>query len=207
MAELILPTNITPLNGPRVLLRGWRPSDLAPCAAMNADPEVMRYFPAPLTRTENDLMVQRIVAHFAEHGFGLWVLEVPGVLPFAGFVGLLQVGFEAHFTPAVEVGWRLVRPAWGHGYATEAAQCALQHAFTTLQLKQIVSLTVPANKPSQAVMQRLGMVSRPQDTFEHPRLPAGHPLRVHRLYRLNREEWLVQRYGRASRYMTIRDGT
>lgn len=203
----MLATTITPLRGPRVVLRAWRKEDLAACAAMNADPEVMRYFPAPLTSAENDIMVQRIIAHFAQHGFGLWVLEIPGVLPFAGFVGLLQVGFNAHFTPAVEVGWRLVRSAWGNGYATEAAQCALQHAFMTLQLKKIVSLTVPANKRSQAVMHRLGMVSRVQDTFEHPRLPNGHPLRLHLLYRLTREDWLAQRYGRASRYVTIRDNT
>lgn len=172
-------------------LRGWRESDLAPCAAMNADADVMRYFPATLTRAESDAIVERIKAHFEQHGFGLWVLEIPGVLPFAGFVGLLRVAFDAHFAPAVEIGWRLTRPAWGHGYATEAAQSVLRHAFTELKLKQIVSFTVPANHPSQAVMRRLGMTTQAQDNFEHPRLPKGHPLSMHRLYRLPRAQWLA----------------
>lgn len=190
-AEFHFAIDVPLLSGPRVCLRGWRESDLAPCAAMNADAEVMRHFPATLTRSESDAIVQRINAHFEQYGFSLWVLEIPGVLPFAGFVGLLRVAFNTHFTPAVEIGWRLVRPAWGHGYATEAAQSVLRHAFTELKLKQIVSFTVPANLPSQAVMQRLGMTTQARDNFEHPRLLKGHPLSVHRLYRLQRAQWLA----------------
>lgn len=180
------------LRGARILLRRWRDSDLAPCAAMNADPEVMRHFPSTLSRADSDQLVQRIGEHFERHGFGLWVLEIPGQMPFAGFVGLLQVAFDAHFTPAVEIGWRLVRPAWGRGYASEAAQCVLRHAFEDLQLKQVVSFTVPANKRSQAVMQGLGMHTTAADNFEHPRLEPGDPLRVHVLYRLHRDAWRQQ---------------
>ena len=110
--EFYFPPDIAPLAGPRMQLRGWRQSDLAACAAMNADAQVMRYFPATLTHTETAAMVARIAAHFEQHGFGLWVLDIPGVLPFAGFVGMMQVAFATHFTPAVEIGWRLVRPAW-----------------------------------------------------------------------------------------------
>lgn len=182
----------TELRRSRILLRPWRSSDLAPCAAMNADPEVMRYFPSVLKRSESDFLVQRIEEHFAAHDFGLWVLEIPGELPFAGFVGLLRVAFEAHFTPAVEIGWRLVPAAWGKGYATEAAQAVLSHAFETLQMSEIVSFTAAANQRSQAVMRRLGMHTRVTDNFEHPRLPTGHPLCVHVLYRLRREQWRLQ---------------
>jgi len=182
----------TELRRSRILLRPWRHSDLAPCAAMNADPEVMRYFPATLNRTESDLLVKRIDAHFALHGFGLWVLEIPGELPFAGFVGLLRVAFDAHFTPAVEIGWRLAPSAWGKGYATEAAQAVLHHAFEVLDMKQIVSFTTAGNQRSQAVMRRIGMHRRVDENFEHPRLPSGHPLSVHVLYRLQRQQWQVQ---------------
>jgi len=182
----------TELRRSRILLRPWRDSDLGPCAAMNADPEVMRYFPAVLKRSESDLLVKRIEDHFSEHGFGLWVLEIPGVLPFAGFVGLLRVAFEAHFAPAVEIGWRLTPQAWGQGYATEAAQAVLSHAFHALHMKEIVSFTTAGNKRSQAVMRRIGMHTRVAENFEHPRLPRGHPLSVHVLYRLRREQWLLQ---------------
>lgn len=182
----------TELRRSRILLRPWRSSDLAACAAMNADPEVMRYFPAILKRSESDALVQRIEEHFAIHDFGLWVLEIPGELQFAGFVGLLRVAFDAHFSPAVEIGWRLVPTAWGKGYATEAAQAVLTHAFETLNMKEIVSFTAAGNKRSQAVMRRLGMHNRVEENFEHPRLPTGHPLCVHVLYRLRREQWRLQ---------------
>src|SRR6478752_5256557 len=105
----------------RLVLRRWRPSDRAPFARMNADPEVMEHFPAVLDRAASDALVDDIEAHFAEHGFGAWAIEVEGGEPFIGLVGLHHVGFRAHFTPAVEIAWRLSRDAWGHGYATEAA--------------------------------------------------------------------------------------
>lgn len=176
----------------RFLLRPWRSSDTGPCAAMNADPEVMRYFPSVLSAGDNDVLIRRIDEHFALHGFGLWVLELPGTVPFAGFVGLLRVPFEAHFTPAVEIGWRLVPHAWGKGYATQAAQAVLRHAFQVLNMTDIVSFTTARNQRSQAVMRRLGMRTRAADNFEHPLLPPGHALRMHVLYRLRREQWQLQ---------------
>jgi RimJ/RimL family protein N-acetyltransferase len=120
----------------------------------------MQHFPTILSRSESDQLVTRIPEYFYQYGFGLWALEIPGELPFAGFVGLLRVSFDAHFTPAVEIGWRLTRSAWGKSYATEAAQCVLKYAFEVEQLQEIVSFTVPANLRSQAVMQRLGMHTR-----------------------------------------------
>jgi RimJ/RimL family protein N-acetyltransferase len=177
------------LRGPRVLLRPWRPSDLAPFAALNADPEVMEHLPAPLTREESDAAVTRIEAHLAAHGFTFWAVEVPDEVPFAGFVGLAVPKFDAHFTPCVEVGWRLAREHWGKGYAVEAAAVALRAAFGPLGLHEVVSLTVPANFRSQRVMERLGMRRSPADDFDHPLLPDGHTLRRHVLYRIARQDW------------------
>ncbi len=171
------------LRAGRVLLRGWRMQDLEPFAALNADPRVMEHFPAPLTRAESDAMVhERIAAQFAERGYGLWAVEVPGVSPFIGFVGLQAPNFDAHFTPCVEIGWRLAVPYWGRGYATEAARAALVFGFEEAGLGEIVSFTVPANRRSIATMERLGM--RYSGEFEHPNLPSGHVLRTHVLYRL-----------------------
>lgn len=175
------------LRTERLLLRRWRPEDRVPFAAMNADSEVMEHFPAALTRAESDAFVDRIEAGFAAHGFGLWALEVapPGELAgeFIGFTGLSVPSFEARFTPAVEVGWRLARPAWGHGYASEAARRALSAAFGEYGLPEAVSFTSVTNERSQAVMRRIGMTHDPADDFDHPRLPSGHRLRRHVLYR------------------------
>jgi RimJ/RimL family protein N-acetyltransferase len=170
--------------GPRVLLRRWRDEDRAPFAALNADPQVMQFFPRPLERVESDALVERIERHFAEHGFGLWALELPGVAPFIGFAGLAVPRFTAHFTPCVEIGWRLAAGHWGHGYATEAARAALTRGFGRHGLLEVVSFTVPANRRSRAVMVRLGMTHDPAEDFDHPGLPEGHPLRRHVLYRL-----------------------
>src|SRR6185312_4768147 len=163
-------------------LRLWRDEDLAPFAAINADAEVMAYFPKTLERGESDVLATRIRDHFVRHGFGLWAVEVPGVAEFVGFVGLSVPRFEAHFTPCVEVAWRLARVHWGNGYATEAAKAALEFGFGQLGLEQIVSFTVPANRRSRAVMERIGMTHAPADDFDHPLLPEGHPLRRHVLY-------------------------
>jgi RimJ/RimL family protein N-acetyltransferase len=160
---------------------------------MNADPEVMEYMPGILDRAGSDALVNRIQAHIAEHGFGLWAVEVMGGAPFIGHVGLLTVKFEARFTPAVEVGWRLARSAWGHGYATEAAREACRVAFAELGLSGIVSFTVPTNARSRAVMEKLGMMHDPADDFDHPQLPKGDPLRRHVLYRLSSDKWLSGR--------------
>lgn len=146
----------------------------------------MEHFPSTLSREESDGMAARIDACFDRHGYGLWALEIPGVAPFAGFIGLAVPGFEAHFTPCVEIGWRLAAEHWNRGYATEGAQAALAFGFETLQLEEIVSLTVPANMRSRRVMEKIGMVRRPDDDFDHPGIEPGHPLRRHVLYRVRR---------------------
>lgn len=166
-------------------MRRWRDEDREPFAEMNADPRVMEHFPGRMTRSESDRLVDRIVAHFDEHGYGLWAVEVPGKVPFAGFVGLNVTLFEAPFTPAVEVGWRLAAGHWGHGYATEAAREAVRYGFDEAGLDEIVSFTVPANVRSRRVMERLGMTRDPAGDFDHPSL-VGSPLARHVLYRLRR---------------------
>lgn len=172
------------LRTPRLLLRRWRQADREPFAALNADPQVMAHFPEPLTRQRSDHMIELIEAQFERRDFGLWAIEVLDTGRFVGFTGLNEVGFTAHFTPAVEVGWRLARPAWGHGYATEAAQAALAYGFDVAGLAEVVSFTATTNRRSQAVMRRLGMTHDPADDFDHPQLPAGHRLRRHLLYRI-----------------------
>lgn len=170
----------------RLRLRTWRDEDLAPFAALNADPRVMEHYPKPLDRTESDTLAARIRARLDERGFGLWAVEVPGTASFVGYVGLAAQTFEAHFTPCVEVGWRLAFEHWDKGYATEAATAALSHAFGPLGLEEVVSFTVPANQRSRRVMERLGMHRSLADDFDHPNFPEGHPLRRHVLYRLLR---------------------
>jgi ribosomal-protein-alanine N-acetyltransferase len=172
----------------RLLLRQWCEEDLEPFAALNGDPEVMRYFPATLTRPESDAFARYVQGLIAVHGWGLWAVEVPGGAAFIGFVGLNRPRFEAHFTPAIEVGWRLDRRYWGHGYATEAARAALTFAFDDLECAEVVSFTSPLNERSMRVMRRLGMTRDPADDFDHPALAEG-PLRRHALYRMDREQW------------------
>lgn len=172
----------------RLLIRGWRPQDRAPFAALNADPEVMRHFPAPMTPAESDALADRIEAHFEREGWGLWALEERTSGAFLGFTGLARPVFDAPFTPAVEIGWRLARPAWGHGYASEAARASAAFAFDDVGLQEIVSMAVVANVRSQAVMERLGMRRDPAEDFDHPLVAAPH-LRRHVLYRLRADEW------------------
>jgi len=179
------------LKSERLVLRRWRDADLEPFAAINADPATMRFMPGPMTRDETRAMIGRIEDHHQAHGFGIWALEAPGVAPFVGFLGLQRVGFDAPFTPAVEIGWRLSPAHWGKGYATEGAKAALRFGFEDLTLDQIVSFTVLGNKPSWSVMERAGMTRDPADDFDHPRLPEGHPLRRHVLYRLRRADYLL----------------
>jgi RimJ/RimL family protein N-acetyltransferase len=177
------------VSTPRLRLRGWRDEDREPYSALNADPEVMAHFPTTLTRATSDMLVDLTIEGWAANGFGLWALERREDGRFLGFTGLSRPSFEAHFTPAVEVGWRLARHAWGHGYATEAARAALAFGFGTVGLDEIVSFTVPGNIRSRAVMERLGMRHDSTDDFDHPKLPPGHPLRRHVLYRLSRSAW------------------
>ncbi len=174
------------LRTDRLLLRRWRPADRAPFAALNADARVMEYLPGPLTRDESDAMAARIEAHFQQHGFGLWAVEIAGVEPFAGFIGLNVPRFEAHFTPCVEIGWRLAAEFWGRGFASEGARAALSVGFESMRLDEIVSITVPANQRSRRVMEKLGMTHDAIDDFDHPLLPDGHRLRRHVLYRIAR---------------------
>ena len=172
------------IKTPRLLLRQWTARDLPAFAAMNADSRVMEYFPKLLSPAESNAMAARIADHFDRHGFGLWAVEVAGVADFVGFVGLNIPSFQAHFTPCVEIGWRLAYEHWGRGYATEAAQAAIDFGFTNPVLNEIVALTAPTNHRSRRVIERLGMTHSPVDDFEHPNLPEGHPLRPHVLYRL-----------------------
>jgi RimJ/RimL family protein N-acetyltransferase len=169
----------------RLRLRRWRTSDREPFAVLNADPRVMEYPPAILGREESDALAARCDAHFDRHGFGLWAVEIPGVAPFAGFLGLSVPGFEAHFTPCVEIGWRLAAEHWGLGYATEGALAVLSFGFRTLGLAEIVSFTVPGNLRSRRVMERIGMTHNLVDDFNHPALPGGSPWRRHVLYRIS----------------------
>jgi RimJ/RimL family protein N-acetyltransferase len=171
------------ITTPRLLLRRWRPDDLEPFAAMNADPRVMEFFQKCATRDESDAMAARIQAHFDEKGFGLWAVEIPGVAPFAGFIGLYTPSFEAHFTPCVEIGWRLAVLFWSHGYATEGAAAVLRFAFDAIQLPEVVSMTAVINVRSWRVMERVGMTRSPADDFDHPLVPEGHRLQRHVLFR------------------------
>ncbi len=176
--------SVLELHTERLVLREWRSEDLDPFAALNSDPEVMRFMPKLLSRDECAARIQSIRDHFRDHGFGLWAVEVRGVTPFIGFVGLSIPRFEAPFMPCVEVGWRLAREAWGNGFATEAARAAVEFGFSEIGLKEILSYTVPDNLPSRRVMERLGMTHDPAEDFDHPLLAEGHPLRKHVLYRL-----------------------
>ena len=166
----------------RLKLRQWRASDREPFAALNADPLVMEYFPRTITRAESDDMVERLRTAIETDGYGLWAVEVTGTADFIGFVGLQEVRFDAAFTPAVELGWRLAVSFWGQGYATEAAQAAVRFGFDTLGLDELVSFTTRTNQRSQAVMRRLGMSRNPADDFIHEGIEG--PLRHHVLYRL-----------------------
>ncbi|UOQ52029.1 GNAT family N-acetyltransferase [Hymenobacter cellulosivorans] len=171
------------LSTPRLLLRQWRPQDLDAFAALNADTEVMEHFPAVLSWEESAALQARLSAHIAATGWGLWAVEIPGLAHCIGYCGLKHVPFESFFTPAVEVAWRLARPYWGQGYAWEAATAALAFGFQELGLPEIVAYTIPRNYRSERLMQRLGMVKQGPETFEHPLLSPGHPMRPHVLYR------------------------
>ncbi|TFC90895.1 MULTISPECIES: GNAT family N-acetyltransferase [Cryobacterium] len=168
----------------RLLLRRWRESDLAPFAAMGEDPEVMRYFPAPLTRAEGDALAARADGLFDTHGYGLWALETRSTGDFLGFAGLAPLPAFIPGPSGIEVGWRLARAFWGQGYATEAARAALGFAFGRLELEQVHAITAVINEPSRAVMERLGMTAMVE--FQHPKIPVGSSLRVHIRYSVSR---------------------
>ena len=170
----------------RLLLRTWRSEDRAPFAAMNADPAVMEFFPGVMPREQSDAFVDLIEARFATQGFGLWALELRDTGEFIGFTGLNPMPEGVPGEGGVEVGWRLARHAWKHGYATEAAHAALNVAFEDLELPEVWSMTAPQNLPSRAVMERIGLVHVAD--ADHPRAPAW--LNPHVFYRIQRETWL-----------------
>ncbi len=175
---------MTDLHTDRLLIRRWRESDLAPWAAMNADPEVRQHLGEPLSRERSDESVARFEADFDRRGYGWWAVEVRETGEFIGFAGLDEVDEEVPFT-GVEIGWRLARSAWGHGYATEAARAVLAFGFDTLRLPEILAVTTASNLRSQAVMTRLGMTRDPADDFDDPSAPEG-PLRPNVVFRLAR---------------------
>jgi len=182
------------LRTPRLLLREWRDGDLTPFAAINADPEVAAFLTTPLTRQESDAFVGRIVDHWRTDDCALWAVERVADGAFLGFCGLSVPPWAPG--PEVEIGWRLARHAWGHGYATEAAREVARFAFETLGLDELVSYTSVSNPRSRRVMEKLGMArtdaGAPYD-FEQPRLAPGHPLRPHLIYRLSRATWEAMR--------------
>jgi RimJ/RimL family protein N-acetyltransferase len=175
------------LETTRLRLRRWTQRDEEPFAVMNADPRVMEHFPSPLTRAESDALVARIQAEFEERRFSFWAVEILNVAPFAGFIGLSVPQFSTHFTPCVEIGWRLAAEYWNHGYATEGARAAVVFGFDVLKLDEIVAFTTPGNIRSRRVMEKIGMTHDPADDFDHPLVPEGHRLRPHVLYRLKRQ--------------------
>lgn len=169
------------LRTPRLLLREWRDEDAAAFAAMSADPALTEFLLPP-----SPDWVARARRHWDEHGFGQFVVELPGECAFIGAIGLDRLRWAVPFAPAVEAAWRLARPYWGQGYATEAARAVVEDGFFRLGFDEIVAFTAVGNRRSSSVMERLGMSRDPAEDFDHPRLPAGHPLRRHVLYRLRR---------------------
>jgi RimJ/RimL family protein N-acetyltransferase len=175
-----LPDQYDSVRTERLLLRRWRDSDRVPFAALNGDPATLVYFPATLSRAESDAVIDRAEARFKSHGYGLWALEIAATGEFIGFTGLAPMPDDVPGRGGTEIGWRLARPAWHHGYATEAARAALGVAFDGVGLPEIWSMTAVLNTPSQAVMRRIGLTEAAR--FEHPRVPAGSPLRAHVTY-------------------------
>jgi len=173
----------------RLILRRWREADRIPFRSMNADVRVAEFLSRARDAASSDALMEGIETHFDVHGFGLFAVELRESGEFAGFVGLSVPDFEAAFTPAVEIGWRLAAEYWGKGIATEAAREVLRYGFEDVGLNDVVSFTVPANVRSRAVMERLGMVRNTLDDFDHPGLPEGHALRRHVLYRLDCQSW------------------
>jgi ribosomal-protein-alanine N-acetyltransferase len=185
-----MPAPVT-LHGPRLTLRPWRlPEDLDPLFAINSDAEAMRFFPKPLDRAESDEWGRRIAADLDGRGWGFWVVDLPGE-GMAGVVGIKPTPFEAAFTPAIEIGWRIAPRFQRRGLAEEAARISLAHGFGPARLDRIVAFTPPANEPSWRLMEKLGM--RREGSFGHPRVPEAHPLHTHLLYAIGRVEWIASR--------------
>ena len=180
---------ITELETNRLVLRQWKATDLAVFAELNADPEVMAYFPNTLSQDQSDAVAHKCKSFIAKKGWGFWAVELKSTKEFIGFVGLYEPDDDLPCSPCVEIGWRLLKQHWGNGYATEAANTSLDYAFNTLNLDQVVSFTAVSNKPSRAVMERIGMQNS-QQNFMHPALAKSHPLAEHVFYALRRSNWL-----------------
>lgn len=185
-------TQALTLTTARLLLHPWQESDLEPFARLNADPQALRHYPSTLDRAQSDAIARRSQALIERQGWGQWAVEVRATGQFAGMVGLNVPLAELPFQPCVEAVWRLLPELWGKGYASEAARASLDFGFDVLGLEEIVAYTALPNLPSQAVMERLGMRRQP-GTFDHPALPAGHPLAPHVLYTQGRADWLQRR--------------
>ncbi|HEY7967859.1 MAG TPA: GNAT family N-acetyltransferase [Solirubrobacteraceae bacterium] len=181
-----MPAQAVTITTERLLLRPWREQDRGPFAALNGDPDVMEWFPFTLTEAQSDKLADRIEERIAEYGWGLWAVEVPGAADFIGFVGLNDATDQLG-DPAIEIGWRLAKEHWGHGYAPEAAIASLAYGFDVLGLAEIVAFTSTGNGKSRRVMEKIGMTHDPSRDFDHPRIPPGSPLLRHVLYAIDRE--------------------
>lgn len=173
----------------RLLLRSWKESDLKPFANMNADPKVREYFPNLLTPEESNESVTIYQQDIEKNGFGFWAIELLETEEFIGFCGISAVKFESHFTPCIEIGWRLAAAYWGYGYATEAAHEAVRYGFEELLLDEIIAFTAVCNQRSRRVMEKLGMERNEDDDFDHPRIVHECPVRRQVLYRLPYDKW------------------
>lgn len=176
IADMVIETD-------RLFLRRWQSSDVEPFVSLNADPRVMEFFPATLSRSETEAMIETIEKRISQHGCGLWAAELRETKDFIGFIGLNVPGYPLPFSPCVEIGWRLAFDHWGKGYAQEGARAALAFGFEKMRLKEIVSFTTVGNLRSRHVMERIGMIRDAKSDFDHPNLPEHHPLRNHVLYR------------------------
>ncbi len=177
------------LETPRLILRPWKDSDLEPMAALNADSQVMEFFPNVMTREETAAMIERIKARYASDGFCFWAADEKETGNFIGFIGLGRPSIEAHFIPCVEIGWRLAHAYWGKGYAPEGAQAVLKDGFERINLDEIVAMTSAINAKSIRVMEKISMHRDAKDDFMHPIFEDGHHLKPHVLYRITEKEW------------------
>ena len=179
------------IETPRLILRTWTDADLEPMCAINQDHQVMKHFPSLLSIDETTALVERINRHWDKHGYTLYAVQLKSTNAFIGFVGLLTVDFDAHFTPAIEIGWRLAAAYWDQGYATEAAAAVLDHGFTELKLPEIVSFTTICNIKSQRVMQKISLKHNATDNFIYPKIDANNPLSNAVLYRITKDQYLA----------------
>ena len=182
-------TQIIEIQTERLILRRWRREDQPIFADINADPEVMRYYPRLLSAEESDAMAHKFQKLLSARGWGFWAVELIDEKSFIGFVGLHEPTYELPVSPCVEIGWRLAKRYWGKGYATEAAMASLDVAFNKLALKEVYAFTSVSNRRSRAVMERIGMINLKRN-FEHPIIPQNNALREHVLYQLQKSRWL-----------------